>query len=372
MRFRNVFGIILAAAAIIFIVLLYCLPKPGRNSDRKDSDETDPDVLVSVETTPSPYTEPAEDSARRETESTAAPTATATAEHSEETEPPVQNADEQAEPNQTPEEGLAPEPETESGEPTAEDEDRSPSDNETAAAEPGLYEADGYTYYCHEDGTMAVSEVISIDGIDYVFDEQGRWLSPLRAAVEASATAQKTAQLVLVVDHNLTFWEKGADDSWRLMMDTYCGYGGNGLVAAEERIMGSRTTPIGAFPLTMSFGTGENPGTAMLYRQITEESYWSSEEDETFNTWVESASAVSGEHLIDYYQYKYAVNIGFNLEDIVYSRGCAIFLHCKSTSSWNTAGCVSLAEDDMLAVLLSLRDGAYIIIVPDLITLADY
>ena len=195
---------------------------------------------------------------------------------------------------------------------------------------------------------------------------------PLQAAVEACATAEKTEQIVLAVDHALTFWEKAEDGAWQLRLEAACGYGKNGLMLAEERIMGSKTTPIGAFPLTLAFGTGENPGTEMTWRQITENSYWTEVEDESFNTWVESETPVPGEHLIDYYQYKYAVNIGFNLEDIVYSRGSAIFLHCKSADHWYTAGCVSLAEEDMLNLLRMLRDGAYMIIVPDAESIGDY
>ena len=195
---------------------------------------------------------------------------------------------------------------------------------------------------------------------------------PLQAAVEACATAEKTDQIVLAVDHALTFWERGEDGAWQLRLEAACGYGKNGLVLAEERVMGSKTTPIGAFPLTLAFGTGENPGTDMTWRQITEASYWSEVEDESFNTWVESETPVPGEHLIDYYQYKYAVNIGFNLEDIVYSRGCAIFLHVKSRNSWDTAGCVSLSEEDMLNLLRMLRDGAYMIIVPDAESIGNY
>ena len=196
--------------------------------------------------------------------------------------------------------------------------------------------------------------------------------APLQAAVTACATAEKTEQIVLAVDHELTFWEKGPDGAWQKRMEAYCGYGKNGLVLGEERIMGSKTTPIGAFPLTLAFGTGESADTEMTYRKITENSYWSEAEDESFNTWVESETPVTGEHLIDYCQYKYAVNIGFNLEDVVYSRGSAIFLHCKSNDHWYTAGCVSLSEEDMLALLLMLRDGAYMIIVPDAESIGDY
>lgn len=240
------------------------------------------------------------------------------------------------------------------------------------AREAGLQDYDGYTYYFREDGSIAAGETVTVDGREYAFDDRGRWISPLRAALEATVTAGKTDQIVLAVDHELTFWEKAEDGSWRLRMDTYCGYGGNGLVEADSRIMGTRTTPIGAFPLTLAFGLGPDPGTGMTYRQITETSYWSAEDDETYNTWVESAKPLSGEHLIDYYQYQYAVNIGFNLDPPHHDRGCAIFLHVKSRNSWNTAGCVSLAEEDMLELLLALHDGAYMIIVPDRETLSAY
>ena len=269
---------------------------------------------------------------------------------------------------------TTPGPEESGPGPAVADEDNHPSDDSGAPAvlSEGLYDWDGYTYYFYADGSFAADEVVSLEDGDYAFDEKGRWLSPLRTAVEASATAEKTEQIVLAVDHELSFWEKAEDGSWRLRMETACGYGLNGLVPAEERIMGSKTTPIGAFPLTLAFGTGEDPGTGMTYRRITEDSYWSEVEDESFNTWVESGTPIPGEHLIDYYQYKYAVNIGFNLEDIVYSRGCAIFLHVKSTDHWYTAGCVSLTEEDMLTLLLALRDGAYIIIVPDVEALAEY
>ena len=196
--------------------------------------------------------------------------------------------------------------------------------------------------------------------------------APLQAAVAACATAEKTEQIVLAVDHELTFWEKGPDGAWQKRMEAYCGYGKNGLVLGEERIMGSKTTPIGAFPLTLAFGTGESADTEMTYRKITENSYWSEVEDDSFNTWVESETPVPGEHLIDYCQYKYAVNIGFNLEDVVYSRGSAIFLHCKSNDHWYTAGCVSLSEEDMVTLLLMLRDGAYMIIVPDAESIGNY
>ena len=183
-----------------------------------------------------------------------------------------------------------------------------------------------------------------------------------------SATAQKTDQIILVVDHTLSLWNK-IDGEWYEDFETYCGYGRNGLNI--DRHEGDGTTPIGAFPILYSFGHGENPGTAMTYKKITPNSYLSGESS-TYNTWVESSYSMDGEHLADYYQYQYAMNIGFNINPTVFGKGAAIFLHCKSVGKWTTAGCVSLPENYMLDLLKKSHDGEYIIIVPKVEDIANY
>ena len=175
-------------------------------------------------------------------------------------------------------------------------------------------------------------------------------------------TAQMTDQIILVVDHDLTLWNKNVDGSWQMALNSYCGYGKNGM--SSNRHAGDKTTPIGSFPILYAFGLVDNPGTAMQYLKITPQSYLSGEEA-TYNTWVESDRPLyDSEHLIDYYQYKYAMNIGFNVNPTIYGRGAAIFLHCKSYDRWWTAGCVSVPEDIMLKLLKQSHNGVYIIIVP--------
>lgn len=235
-------------------------------------------------------------------------------------------------------------------------------------------------------GILTYTDCNSRDGAKYTvraygsgavsgYDTAG--LTPKEANTAArilsnTAVAQETDQIVLVVDHNLTLWQRAANGRWKKSMDVYCGYGSRGLRLADQRSEGDKTTPIGAFPLILAFGTGENPGTDMTYRQITGTSYWSAEDDETYNTWVESAEPLEGEHLMDYYQYKYAVAIGFNLNPTVYGRGSAIFIHCKATNYWSTGGCVSLTEENMLKLMCTLKDGAYIVIVPNVEALSSY
>ena len=175
-------------------------------------------------------------------------------------------------------------------------------------------------------------------------------------------TAQVTNQIALVVGHNFSFWNKTSEGWWRREMDAYCGYGKNGL--SYNRHAGDKTTPIGSFKALYAFGKAPNPGTYMNYRNITPYSYLSSEQA-TYNTWVESPyRRMSGEHLTDYYQYKYGIDIGFNQNPVVYGKGAAIFLHCKSYDRWWTAGCLSLVEDDMVQVLQLAHNNLYFIIVP--------
>ena len=189
------------------------------------------------------------------------------------------------------------------------------------------------------------------------------------ALLKKTATARKTSQIILVVDHNLSFWEKGADGSWTRKLSAYCGYGKNGM--SDDRHEGDKTTPIGSFPILHAFGIASNPGTTMQYRKITRNSYWSGEYS-TYNQWVESPRHVEGEHLIDYYQYKYAMAIGFNRNPTVYKKGAAIFLHCKSYDHWHTAGCVGVEEKVMKKLLLMSHNGVYMIIVPNRADIASY
>lgn len=216
------------------------------------------------------------------------------------------------------------------------------------------------------------------DAADKISDEtkgetvQVNTLDEKAALLKTSKTAKLTDQIILVTDHDLALFDRQADGTWKAALETYCGYGRNGLKAAEKRQEGDGTTPIGAFPILHAFGQTDNPGTAMTWKKITKDSYWSGEES-TYNTWVESKNKIEGEHLIDYQIcYKYAMAIGFNTDPAVYKRGSAIFLHIKNPATWSSAGCVSVEEAYMLQLLKQCHNGAYIMIVPDTASIAAY
>lgn len=191
----------------------------------------------------------------------------------------------------------------------------------------------------------------------------------LAQKVMGTQTAQQTDEILLVVGNRLTLWQQQPDLTWAETCEAACGYGANGL--SLDKREGDRKTPIGSFPILYAFGTAANPGTTMQYVPVTPYSYWSEEKD-TYNTWVESRTPIKGEHLSSYYQYKYAMAIGYNYFPPVYNRGSAIFLHCKSAGHWYTSGCIAVREADMVKLLQLTHDGAYIILVPDEESLKNY
>ena len=93
-------------------------------------------------------------------------------------------------------------------------------------------------------------------------------------------------------------------------------FGGNGLIDGLKRHSGTRTTPTGIWLMAQfAFGMHASApkGCRLSWRRITPRSWWSSEHNGTYNTWVETSRRIDGEHLADYrVSYEYAVHTGYN------------------------------------------------------------
>jgi L,D-peptidoglycan transpeptidase YkuD (ErfK/YbiS/YcfS/YnhG family) len=158
----------------------------------------------------------------------------------------------------------------------------------------------------------------------------------------------------------LRVYEYRAGD-WVRTMDVATRWGENGLVNGLTRHAGTRTTPTGIWRLPgYAFGTNVRaPQGAMLnWRHITQRSWWSSEHNDTYNTWVETSRYVYGEHLADYPgPYEFAVSSGYNAlpNTSVYGRGSAIFLHVVHPGY--SAGCVMLSRANVIHLLRQIDPG---------------
>ncbi|WP_426350246.1 L,D-transpeptidase family protein [Alloiococcus sp. CFN-8] len=185
----------------------------------------------------------------------------------------------------------------------------------------------------------------------------------LEERLAATSTAQRSNQIILVINKRLYLMNKDGNGNWTKVFECDAWHGSRGF--SSNRTEGDKTTPTGSFPIMFAFGTS-NPGTQLEFRQITPTSHWSSSriDPSYYNRWYEGTDPVyteGGERLADYQkQYKYAMVIGFNWNQVV-GKGSAIFLHVDGGNKV-TEGCVSVTESNMLYLMQNVRPGAQIII----------
>jgi L,D-peptidoglycan transpeptidase YkuD (ErfK/YbiS/YcfS/YnhG family) len=123
-------------------------------------------------------------------------------------------------------------------------------------------------------------------------------------------------------------------------------------------------TPWGTYTLTQGFGMRYAPsGTRLPWRMITSNSWWISDVNSRYyNTWQEGPpngrwNPTAGEHLNCCTAYAYGVVIDFNRNPVIKGKGSAIFLHVGIT--YPTAGCVSIAEANLVALLRWLNPALH-------------
>ena len=160
--------------------------------------------------------------------------------------------------------------------------------------------------------------------------------------------------------------EKQDDGSWHMVMTTPVFIGKAGLGKTKE---GDSKTPLGVFHFNRAFGIADDPGCAIPYTKVDNDSYWSGDPREGYhyNELVSlkdcpDLDKENSEHLIDYiYHYQYCLNISYN-EECVPGLGSGIFLHCLAPAKPFTAGCVSMPEDHMKFVMQRVDENTVVVI----------
>jgi L,D-peptidoglycan transpeptidase YkuD (ErfK/YbiS/YcfS/YnhG family) len=149
--------------------------------------------------------------------------------------------------------------------------------------------------------------------------------------------------------------------SWVQRFKAPARFGRKGLTDGVTRHEGSGTTPTGIWRMSpFAFGrhTAAPRGCGLAWRRTKATSWWSSEHNATYNTWVESSHAIDGEHLIAVgAPYEYALHTGYNAlpNERVVGRGSAIFIHVIHAGY--SSGCIMLARADIVTLLRMLRAG---------------
>ena len=186
--------------------------------------------------------------------------------------------------------------------------------------------------------------------------------------------AQDAEQLLIVAGMGMdktaatiSMHQKDADGNWKQILATPGFVGKNGLCADADHKEGCAQTPVGIYRFNKAFGIAPDPGCAIPYIQVDENTYWSGDPDRQYNQMVDIRDVPElvmddSEHIVDYdYQYQYCLNISFN-EDGTPGRGSAIFLHCFGPWKPWTGGCVSVPENSMRKIMQSVREDCVVVI----------
>lgn len=190
---------------------------------------------------------------------------------------------------------------------------------------------------------------------------QAELLPPPPDVTQLSSLLGDSKQMLLVVSPGIGATEAALymlqrqGEEWRLVRSPMGAVvGRNGMAPLWEKREGDGRTPSGIYPLPFTYGYAPATTSAMPYRQATDDDLWVDDVNSPdYNRWVKrgetSATTFETMKLSDD-RYKYGIVIGYNMDPIIRGNGSAIFLHLWKDKG-PTAGCVAIAEDDMLALL---------------------
>ena len=199
--------------------------------------------------------------------------------------------------------------------------------------------------------------------------ESPEWVANLPAAQD-----EGTRQLFVVAGMGMdrttatiSMHQRSEDGTWQQILSTPGFVGRNGLCLDADHVEGCGQTPVGVYHFNKAFGIAPDPGCAIPYIQVDEDTYWSGDPDYHYNEMVDikdypELAMDDSEHIVHYeYEYQYCLNISFN-EDGTPGRGSAIFLHCLGPAKPYTGGCVAIPENIMKLVMQSVTEDCVVVI----------
>lgn len=134
--------------------------------------------------------------------------------------------------------------------------------------------------------------------------------------------------------------------------------GVKGIAEEGEKREGDVMTPSGFYPISFAFGVQKNVDTKMEFRELNKYHVWVCDtSSDDYNQWVEDITGKylnnkKNEHLLSIQpQYKYAIVIDYNSDPIVKGLGSAIFIHVQKKTHSKTAGCIAMAEKDIVDLI---------------------
>lgn len=142
-----------------------------------------------------------------------------------------------------------------------------------------------------------------------------------------------------------------------------CALGRSGVVPAADKREGDGASPAGIWPVRRVLWRPDRldrPVTALPLQAIEPDDGWcDAPEDAAYNRpvrlpWPTSHEVITREDRL----YDLVVVLGHNDNPPVPGLGSAIFLHCASPDYKPTEGCVALARDDLLELLVGMSPAS--------------
>ena len=197
--------------------------------------------------------------------------------------------------------------------------------------------------------------------------ESPKWVANLPAAQDAEQLFVVAGIGMDKTTAYISMHYKDENGTWKQILSTPGFVGKLGMCADEDHKEGCSQTPVGVYHFNKAFGIAADPGCAIPYIRVDENTYWSGDPDRQYNQMVDIRDVPDlvmddSEHIVDYeYQYQYCLNISFN-EDGTPGRGSAIFLHCLGPVKPWTGGCVAVPENIMKLIMMNVREDCVVVI----------
>jgi len=142
---------------------------------------------------------------------------------------------------------------------------------------------------------------------------------------------------------------------WKLKLaPVKASIGRNGLIYEMAKKEGDGCTPVGFYELGKLFSYDSSIKSKLPFTQTNSEDKWIDDPNsDDYNKYIRGATtAKSFENLLlKNIYYKYCMVIEYNTHPVVKGKGSAIFFHVADEKYTPTAGCVAIAESDMLQYL---------------------
>lgn len=193
------------------------------------------------------------------------------------------------------------------------------------------------------------------------------WVRNLPAAQDANQLFVVAAMGMDRTTAFISMHRKDENGEWKQILSTPGFVGKNGLCPDGDHAEGCGQTPVGVYHFNKAFGIAADPGCALPYVQVDENTYWSGDPDRQYNRMVDirdvpDLAMDDSEHIMDYeYQYQYCLNISFN-EEGTPGCGSAIFLHCFGPAKPFTGGCVAVPENIMKMIMRNVSEDCVVVI----------